>query len=253
MPTDPALQPGSQRRVVVQDAEFRVQRRDWCSPAIAQIWLQPLGSPLEFVAGQYVQVCDPDYRLPPRSYSIANAPRADGCLQLLVTAVPGGPVSGWLTGALEVGDRVLVSGAYGRFVVPQPQQRPLLALCGGSGWAPIRALAEQAAVSGFLQPFSVLFSARTEADVLHRAQAQRWQGQHAGFRYQRTLTRAPGAPPRGRIPQVLPQLYPDLSALDVYIAGPPALVADCTQAARALGAALGQLHTEEFYSDPEPW
>ncbi|MCK9515197.1 MAG: FAD-binding oxidoreductase [Ottowia sp.] len=242
-----------QRRRIVRDAEFIVRARSWLSPAIVQLELAPLHARIAFRPGQYVQVCDPAYRLPPRSYSVANAPRADGLLQLLVTAVPEGPVSGWLTGALGIGDRVLVSGPYGTFTLPPQIERPVLALAGGSGWAPLRAMAEQAEQAGFPHPFHVLFSARAEDDVLDAAQMRQWQQAHRPFRYQRTLTRASGQPPLGRIPQVLPTLYADLSGMDVYIAGPPGLVAACTQAARSLGARPGHVHTEAFYSDPEPW
>lgn len=237
---------------IIQDARFVVVSKRQASPAITEIVLQPVHQRLAFVAGQYVQVADPAGRLPPRSYSVANAPRDDGRLRLLVTRVPGGPASGWLTQALGVGEEVLVSGPYGRFTASGPA-RPVLALAGGSGWAPICSLAAQAARGGFAQPFTAIFSARSERDVLDAGCTARWQRDHVNFRYLRTLTREPGAPPLGRIPQVLPTLGLDLAALEVYIAGPPPLVADCTHAVRALGAAPGHVHTEEFYSDPEPW
>lgn len=242
----------SRVRRIIQDARFVVVRKRQASPAIIEIVLQPVHQRLDFAAGQYVQVVDPAGRLPPRSYSVANAPRADGRLRLLVTRVPGGPVSGWLTQALQLGEPVLVSGPYGTFTV-RAEARPVLALAGGSGWAPVCSLAEQAAQGGFARPFTALFSARSERDMLDADRTARWQRDHANFRYLRTLTREQGPPPLGRIPQLLPTLGLDLAALEVYIAGPPPLVADCTRAVRALGAAPGHVHTEEFYSDPEPW
>lgn len=242
----------SGQRRIPHEARYVVAAKRQASPAIAELVLLPVRERLDFVAGQYVQVSDPDGRLPPRSYSVANAPRADGRIRLLVTLVPGGPVSGWLGRALGVGEQVLVSGPYGTFTARSPA-RPVLALAGGSGWAPVIALAEQAAQDRFPQPFMALFSARTARDVLDAERTARWQREHANFRYLRTLTRGAGAPPLGRIPQVLPTLRLDLAALDVYISGPPPLVAACTRAVRTLGAAPGHVHTEEFYSDPEPW
>lgn len=243
----------TRHRDIVRDAPFALRRRRWVTPAIVALELVPLARRVTFVAGQYVQLCDPDYSLPQRSYSVANAPRADGHLQLLVTAVPDGPVSGWLASGLAIGEEVLVAGPYGTFTLPPVAGQPVLALAGGSGWAPLRALAEQAAQSAFSAPFEMLFSARTPADVLDADRVAQWQRVHRHFCYRRTLTRSGGEPPLGRIPQILPALYPDLCGMDVYIAGPPSLVAACTRTVRGLGATLGRVHTEEFYSDPEPW
>lgn len=243
----------ARRGRIVQDAPFALRHRRWVTPAIVALELAPLARRVDFAAGQYVQLCDPRYRLPPRSYSVANPARADGHLQLLVTAVPDGPVSGWLARGLPVGEPLLVSGPYGTFTLPPVPDRPVLALAGGSGWAPIRALAEHVAQDALPVSLDVLFSARTEADVLDADQVARWQRMHRRICWRRTLTREKGRPPLGRIPQVLPALYPDLSGVDVYIAGPPPLVAACVRAARRLGATPGRVHTEEFYSDPEPW
>ena len=60
------------------------------TPAILELLLRPLDGSLEYVPGQYVLLEDRDDTVAPRSYSIANAPRPDGALSLLVTRVPGG-------------------------------------------------------------------------------------------------------------------------------------------------------------------
>lgn len=78
----------------VQDAPFRLARRGGLSPAVAEWVLAPMAEPVHFVSGQYVQLCDLAYRLPPRSHALAHAPRHDGHLRLLVTAVSGAPMGG---------------------------------------------------------------------------------------------------------------------------------------------------------------
>jgi len=98
-----------------------------------------------------------------------------------------------------------------------------------------------------------VFSARTEADEVDRDLFSGWERQHRNFRFTRTLTREPGEPPLGRVPELLPTLFPDLSDHDLFIAGAPGFVAAASQAARRLGACSVRMHTEEFFVEPRPW
>lgn len=54
---------------------------------MAELRLRPVGEPLRFWPGQYVMLGDEAAGVPCRCYSIANTPRADGELTLLVTLV----------------------------------------------------------------------------------------------------------------------------------------------------------------------
>jgi len=191
--------------------------------------------------------------IPPRSYSIANAPRADGAISLLVTRVPGGQTSVWLHDRARVGDEVIVSGPYGSFVDDPAASAPALFLAAGSGLAPVQALVEGALSAGARRSLTLIFSARTERDVLDRKRFDDWQASDSRFRFLRTLTRGAGPPPRGRIPALLHGLCGDLSEHDVFIAGAPGFVLACAAAAEAQGAWRGRVHTEVFYTEPQPW
>lgn len=243
------LAPGT----VEEDLEYAVAVIIRRTATIVELLLRPLGPPLRYLPGQYFLLGDADYALPVRSYSIANAPRADGALTLLVTEVPGGETSTWVHRRLRPGDRVLVSGPYGTFVADPESSAPVLYIAGGSGLAPVRALAEAAVEGGIPEQATLFFSARTEADVIDRDRFEEWERRRPGFRFLRTLTRASGPPPLGRIPALLPELFPDLGPYDVYAAGAPGFVDACTEAARACGARPGRLRTEAFFEEPKPW
>ena len=130
---------------------------------------------------------------------------------------------------------------------------PALFLAAGSGLAPIRALLEAALASRIRRELTLIFSARTEDDVIDRERFEQWQAQQKRFRFIRTVTRGAGPPPRGRIPAVLPQLYADLSDHDVFVAGAPGFVLACAAAADALGARRERVYTEVFFAEPLPW
>jgi Oxidoreductase FAD-binding domain len=74
---------------------YQVVEIEGRTPTICELWLRPAGDRLEYLAGEYVLLEDRDHQVPPRSYSIANAPRSDGMISLLVTRVPGGETSTW--------------------------------------------------------------------------------------------------------------------------------------------------------------
>jgi len=243
--------------VVVGDSPFEVAAAEAATPSIRRLWLRPLAEALPFRPGQYVQLRDSADALPPRSYSVANAPRPDDLLSLLVARVTGGTTSNWANDALAVGDEVLVSGPFGAFVDDPLATAPALYLAAGAGYAPVRALLEAALAAERRSSLALVFSARTEADVIDAGQIAAWQVRDPRFRSVRTLTGEEGRPPRGRVPEVLAGLLADLrvapAASDVFIAGAPGFVQDCGAAVRALGARPAAVHTEAFVLEPQPW
>lgn len=227
------------------------------TPRIIEFVLRPLGRPLRYWPGQYVMLGDAAAGVPPRCYSIANAPRPDGEIVLHISRVEDGTTSRWLHDRVEVGDAVRLSGPYGTFIGDPSVETPVLCLAAGSGLAPILALADAALRRGYSKPVSLIFSARTLADVYGRGVMALWASRYRNTRFYYTLTRED--PPagarhalRGRIPEVLPTLFKDLSAHSVFIAGSVDFVADCTEAVKALGAQPALIHTEGFTPQAQP-
>ena len=179
---------------------------------------------------------DPGAELVVRSYSIANAPRRDGLITLLVTRVPGGQVSAWCTTCSAPVTRCCCPAPMPRSPPCQENQARCCTSRAGPGWPPVRALAEAALRRRMLAPAALFFSARTERDLIDDMRFRGWQRRHPGFRYLRTLTRADGPPPTGRIPVILGDWLPDLPGWRVYIAGAPGFVTACAADARACGA-----------------
>lgn len=232
---------------------YRVVTTALVTPAIRELWLAPCDDTLAFQGGQYVLLSDTAHQLPPRSYSLASAPRADGRVSLLVTRFPEGPTSGWVHNVLAPGDEVALAGPYGTFVLGDNRDCPILLLAAGSGLAPIRALAEALLADDPARRVTLFFSVRTSADTIDHARFQDWTHTHPGFRYLLTLTREPAAPLHRRIPELLPDTLGDLRGWEVFVAGPSGFITGCAAAACALGVAATAVHTEEFFADPQPW
>ena len=238
---------------VLEDLPFVVAEKVSLTTSIVQLDIRPLDQPLIYRPGQYVLLSDAEASVPQRSFSIANAPRGDGDIRLLVTRVPAGLTSSWVHAELEEGASLLISGPYGTFTQQLPLDRPVLHLAAGSGLAPILALIEAALGQGATSPITLFFSARTSADVYKRDVFANWEACHGNFTFLRALTRELGAPQLGRIPALLPGLFPELSGFSVFIAGSGGFVEACAEAVIDLGAQRFDVHTEPFFAEPHPW
>ena len=100
-------------------------------------------SPYPFKAGQYASVETLRWPRVWRPYSIANAPAADGLLHLHVKAIDAGWVSSALVHHTRVGDVVRLGPPVGAMICDPRSQRDILLLGGGTGLAPMVALAEE--------------------------------------------------------------------------------------------------------------
>ncbi|GAA0814567.1 globin domain-containing protein [Spirilliplanes yamanashiensis] len=109
---------------------------------VAVFTCRPL-QPLTFRAGQYVSLeCAYQPRLW-RTYSMANAPRADGTLEFHVRAVGGGWVSSALVRRLRPGDMLRLAAPMGSMTLEPQSRRDIVFVTGGTGLAPAKALLDE--------------------------------------------------------------------------------------------------------------
>ena len=118
-----------------------VIRHERRTGSVAVLTIRP-DRPLAYVPGQYLGVQVLRWPRVWRNFSIANAPRASGLLDLHIRAVPGGLVSNALVHHVDAGSTVLLGQACGAMAAPQAHDRDLVCVAGGTGLAPIKAIIE---------------------------------------------------------------------------------------------------------------
>jgi len=121
-----------------------------------------------FVAGQHVNVrlTAPDGYRAQRSYSIVSAPETTSHIELATEKLDDGEVSSFHEVA-EVGDQVKLSGPIGGpFIWTAEHGGPILMVAGGSGIVPFMSMTRHRAAIGSKAPMLLLFSARTNEDML---------------------------------------------------------------------------------------
>jgi ferredoxin-NADP reductase len=201
-------------------------------------------------AGQHVDVrlTAEDGYSAERSYSIASSPGADG-VELSIVRLEDGEVSPYLT-SLAVDDQFEIRGPIGGyFVWEKTETRPVLLLGGGSGVVPLMSILRYHADLNAVTPMRLVYSARTEQDLLYREEQTVLQIDDRDVYI--TLTREPSSTwsgRRGRIDHnLLSELMsPDAEPLLCFVCGPTPFVESVTNALVALGITPGNVKTERF-------
>ncbi len=208
-----------------------------------------LDEPMLFRAGQYAQLSLNELTGIARPYSFATRPKAaEPKVRFFVREVPGGRLSSYLTKERLIGAEVRVEGPLGDFYLRDSDQ-PLLLIAGGSGLAPILALLEQALHEGVTRPATLLFGARTQADLYAIAEieaiASRWR---APFTFVPVLSDEPptsdwqGA--RGWVGQHINQCGD--AHCQAYLCGPPAMIDHSIEQLLRHGVARDAIFADRF-------
>lgn len=127
--------------ISIRTMPSRILSIDRAAPDIVKVVLRtPPASPMVFLAGQYIDVIAGDVR---RSYSLANAPRADGLLELIIKRYSAGALSSYWFDRAAPGDLLRIEGPFGTFFLRDEAPAEILMLATGTGIAPIKALLEE--------------------------------------------------------------------------------------------------------------
>lgn len=151
----------------VRDYPATVSRLERLTPTILGVWLRlDAAEGLRFQAGQYVNLALPE-GIGSRAFSVANAPGAGDEIELNIRIVPGGRGTAWIHERLAVGDRLTLSGPYGRFFVKKSADLPVLFMAGGSGLSSPRAMIHDLLTEGFAKPITLVYGQRHRAELYY--------------------------------------------------------------------------------------
>ncbi len=223
----------------------RVHRMKPLSGDVMALFLKLPGfEPFGFLAGQYVDILLADGRR--RSFSMANPPREPEILELHVRRVEGGEFTGHVFDRMKEKALLRIEGPLGQFYWREGSGRPVIMVAGGTGYAPIKSILRHVYRDLGEHPVHFYWGARDLAGLYEKEVGERtdWRG----FDFTPVLSApARGDAWRGRtglVHQAVLEDRPDLSAFDVYMAGPPGMI----EAARRDFAAAG-LPTDRLFFD----
>lgn len=236
----------------IRAIDGRITAVDPLTRDIAEIRIR-LEQPLHYRAGQSARLKASGTDIPERSYSFAHRCDAAGTrdVAFIVRAVEQGRMSNWLLDARAPGRRIRLTGPQGDFHL-RDASRPVIAVAGGSGLAPINALLEAAIADNAAildQPMTLLLGMRTQRDLYYGNALAHLAGQwRAAFGIVPVLSSEPedsdwrGA--RGFVSDAIRTA--DCAAASAYLCGPPAMVDAAMKVMLDAGMPPQRIHFDRF-------
>ncbi len=182
-----------------------------------------------------------------RSYSIASAPGEP--VAITVQRIDEGEVSPYLTEELRAGDELEVRGPIGGYFVWDGGDEPVLLVAGGSGVVPLRAILRHRELTAADTPMTLLYSARTEPDVIYRTELDGYARGDASVIYTLTRDNPPGWTGRtGRVDAGMlgSVAWPSARRPVAFVCGPTPFVEAVAESLVALGYPPALVKTERF-------
>lgn len=198
------------------------------------IRLRP-AEPFSYKAGQYIHISFNG--LETRPYSIASAP---GSNEIEVHIKRGkGPASTYALEKLVTGEEVRFTGPGGQSWYDENSRAPVVAIAGGLGIAPIKAITEQAMAAKTPPSFTLYWGTFTAEERYLEEFFQRMAHNDA-FQYY---------PVTGdHVGDIALKNIPDFADYQVYVSGPPAMISDLVPRLIAQGAKKDRIR---FDNHPE--
>jgi len=149
---------------------------------------------------------------------------------------------------LEVGDWAGIDAPYGDFTF-EGEYKKVGILIGGIGITPIRSICRYCTDMQLDADIVVIYSNRTERDIIFRGELERMQEQNKNLRVAFTLTQPASGwtELKGRIDaEMVKAAMPDYVERVFYSSGPPAMVEATVSLVRDLGVPEKQIRKEHF-------
>ena len=208
----------------------------------------------EFTPGQYLEIWVPGTDWMSRAYSIANAPSADGSVELQIKKVEGGRLSTWAFEEARVGDVVTARGPLGAFTMRSAPDRSLVFVARGMGFAPMKALIEQQLALFPQRQVRLFWGATSSSDFYDLDAIASWLCSDPNLHVTlvaRNFDDDFVAPDRaatvaGRVSDAVLGSGLDLSDTDAYVAGPRITVADSIAALQSRGVPSTHIFADSY-------
>ncbi|TAH43106.1 MAG: 2Fe-2S iron-sulfur cluster binding domain-containing protein [Betaproteobacteria bacterium] len=237
--------------IPVRDFEGVVSRVEDLTPTIKGIFIE-LDEPIHFQAGQYI-----DFGIEggaySRAFSLANPPSTGRTIELNIRIVPGGKGTTWVHEHQKVGDRVKLSGPYGRFFVRKSAPESLIFMAGGSGLSSPRSMIEDLLEAGDTRPMTLIYGQRNRAELYYHDEFLALAEKYPNFTYVPALSDEAADSDwsgfRGFVHEAAKAHYNnDFRGNKAYLCGPPMMIDACITTLMQGRLFERDIYMEKFFS-----
>ena len=241
------------RNLPVRDYQGIVSRIEKLTPTIKGIWIKlDNDEVLDFQVGQYVNLQLPD-DIGIRAFSLANPPSTGNEIELNIRLVPGGVCTGWIHSQLKVGDKLRLTGPYGRFFVHKSAKLPSLFMAGGSGLSSPRSMILDLIGEGSELPITLVQGARNRQELYYHDEFVALAARHPNFTYVPALSDEAADSDwqgfRGFVHDAAKAHFDnDFRGRKAYLCGPPIMIEACITTLMQGRLFERDIYTEKFFS-----
>ncbi len=187
----------------------------------------PKTQTFNFIAGQYLDIILKDGQR--RSFSIANLPQQalQQGLELHIRHVVGGHFTPRVFDAMKASDLLRFEGPFGTYFLQSETDKPIIMIAGGTGFAPIQGLFQQAVAQNPKHDIHLFWGARDQQDLYMDDQVKQWLETYPNLKYTPVLsdnTAEDWAGDSGFVHEIVSKTYAHFDHYDVYASGPPIMI-----------------------------
>lgn len=227
----------------------RVVKLEKLSHDVMQLALKlPESQRMQFLAGQYIEILLKGNKR--RAFSIANAPHQDDVVVLQIRHVPDGQFSGHVFNEMKEKALLRIEGPFGGFYLREENDRPILMLGGGTGYAPLNGMLEHAHSLEMKNPIHLFCGIRAKRDIYMQEMAESLTQRMSNLEYTAVLSDPEDGDnwtgETGFVHETVLKQFPDLSGFDIYMSGPPPMVNAAKAAFIKQGANEDNMYSDAF-------
>lgn len=241
--------------------EFIVDKKIQAGPKNLIVYLKPATDNeklKDFIPGQYVNVCSPDKNWLCRSYSVCNIPdKEEDRVQLYIRLVDSGRFTGWAFNEMKEGDVLNLKGPFGTFRCQSIEDKSLLFIARGAGFAPIKSIIEQVLEINPQRNITLYWGVTDTEDFCLLEPVKRWLDIDPNFHCvltARTVSPNFTTPERavfhqGTVYNALANSYFedfDLVNMDAYVAGPSKTIKEVINVLLIKGFSKDRIFIDSF-------
>lgn len=181
-----------------------------------------------------------------RAYSIANAPREDGFIELHIRLVKGGRFTTYVFKKLKKGEVLGIHGPFGEFKFREGHTTPVIMAAAATELAPTKTILEYALPRSKNRIFKLYFTAHNCATFYGLEWFKNWAKKYPDVEYVTSISsphpECPHSAELGRVHTVIERHETDLSGYDAYVAGSPKVIKATVEVFKKLGVAEDHIY-----------
>jgi len=186
---------------------------------------------IDFIPGQYVQLCCPAYPGHAeelwRAYSVASDPARNDAIDLIIRRTANGISTTYCFDYLKTGDGVRINGPYGDFHLSDAQT-PMLFIAGGSGIAPFVSILHHMRNISIARKVAFLFGANRVRDLCLIDEMRQFERTISNFTFIPVVAEpepdSGWTGETGLVTQAVDRMFTDLNGYEAYLCGSPGMI-----------------------------